>query len=412
MDGDRGAREAVIAERRRRARARRRRNRWLRIGLLAVAVLGIGAIVTMATGVVGGGAGEGSGDPPPAEADAAAGATTVPSGGETSGPTLIEATAAQAGAGATVDVTMEGGAGSMARLMMLDDRDQGVPVSGWRRAGEIPVPARVLETGPARILVQVRHPDGSVHNGPVVLASSAPRPVEAHVIRHISGAGPRVALVFDDGLDPEAITSILATLRKEKASATFCLNGYLADTWGEAVLEDMRAALLEGTLELCSHGYSHRTSTSTTVQEAREDLQRNVDVLDAKLGATTRPLYRPPYGSLSDGILTAAGELGYADILLWDVDPGDYQKPSPRVLANNVVNDSRAGSITVLHTLPGTAEALPGIIRGLRLKGLEPVGAGRMLRAAERRRDARVGVPATASPRSAEPPAGETTTAQ
>lgn len=410
MDGEHGGREAVIAERRRRARARRRRNRRLRIGLLAAAILGVGVIVVMATGVMGGGGGDG--DPPAAQADAAAGATTVPSGGDSSGPTLVEATAAQAGTGATVDVTMEGGAGSMARLMMLDDRDQGVPVSGWRQAGEIPVPARVLETGPARILVQVRHPDGSVHKGPVVLASSAPQPTEARVIRHVSGSGQRVALVFDDGLDPEAMTSILATLRKENASGTFCLNGYLAETWGEAVLEDMRKALLEGTLELCSHGYSHRTSTSTTLEQAREDLQRNVDVLDAKLGATTRPLYRPPYGSLSDGILAAAGELGYRDVVLWDVDPGDYQKPSPQVLTNSVVNASRAGSITVMHTLPGTAKALPEIIRGLRLKGLEPVGVGRMLRAAERRRNARVGVPATASPQSAEPPAGETTTAQ
>jgi peptidoglycan/xylan/chitin deacetylase (PgdA/CDA1 family) len=68
--------------------------------------------------------------------------------------------------------------------------------------------------------------------------------------------------------------------------------------------------------------------------------------------------------------------------MLWDVDPQDWRRPPPSDIVSTVVRGSKAGSIVVLHTLPGTAAALPGIIAGLRDRGLEPVGLPELFRAA------------------------------
>jgi peptidoglycan/xylan/chitin deacetylase (PgdA/CDA1 family) len=68
--------------------------------------------------------------------------------------------------------------------------------------------------------------------------------------------------------------------------------------------------------------------------------------------------------------------------MLWDVDPRDWRRPPPSQIATSVVGRSRNGSIVLLHTLPGTAAALPEIITGLRNRGLGPVGLPELFRAA------------------------------
>lgn len=60
------------------------------------------------------------------------------------------------------------------------------------------------------------------------------------------------------------------------------------------------------------------------------------------------PYFRPPYGAYDSEVLRAVG-------------------------ADRVLSHARAGSIVVMHTLDGTAAALPSIIGRLRKRGLEPV---------------------------------------
>jgi peptidoglycan/xylan/chitin deacetylase (PgdA/CDA1 family) len=142
----------------------------------------------------------------------------------------------------------------------------------------------------------------------------------------------------------------------------------------------MRAAALAGHLDLCNHGYSHRTGRSTSESAGLADLRANAP-LDRAIGISSIPFYRPPYGLLSPGLTRAAERLGYRYVLLWDVDPSDYASPPPSVVATRVVRAARPGSIVVLHLKASTAAALPLILRGLRAKGLRAVTAGRLLRA-------------------------------
>lgn len=402
------------AARRRRARRQTRRRR--RLALVALAAIGLAVAGTQHVAVL---------DPWGSE-EAGAQADTGPPGGlvdeparrstaarEAPHPPLaVDARAVLDGARVGVRIAVRGGPdGSGARATALDDRDRREAISGWIPSGRtaiVRVPPRLVDGGPVRIRVETRSAAGGAP-GPTVLVARRPAPVRARTADRVDGSGPRVALVFDDGIDAGAMRRIIATLRRKGASATFCLNGYAADRWNEGLRREMRAAMRDGTIENCSHGYGHRTGTRTTLAEARADLRGNVTDVDRMLGATSRPLYRPPFGRLSPGLRAAAGELGYSHILLWDVDPGDYLRPAPRTIAARVVRDARPGSVTVLHLLDGTAAALPAIIDGLRRRGLEPVGALRMLRGADRRAAAAAAAPpAAGGSDDLPPPRGET----
>ncbi len=405
--------EEERAARRRRVRRRTRRRRRAALASVAAAAIAL-AGTTHVAGLGPWGSEEAGARVTVDPSDDAAATSPAPPAAPRSArrpPLGVDAHVVRDGGRVRVRVTVRGGPDSSgARAVALDDRDRRAAISGWIPSGRtatVRVPPRLLDGGPARVRVQTRAGADAGPPGPMLLVARPPAPVRARTVSHVDGSGPRVALVFDDGIDAGAMRSIVATLRRKGASATFCLNGYAANRWDEGLRRALRAAVRDGTVENCSHGHGHRTGTHTTHAEARADLARNVAGVDRMLGATSRPLYRPPFGRLSPGLRRAAGELGYSHILLWDVDPGDYLRPSPGTITRRVVRDARPGSVTVLHLLDGTAAALPAIIDGLRGRGLEPVGALRMLRGADRRAAAAAPGPTAAPGALPPPPAGE-----
>jgi hypothetical protein len=69
---------------------------------------------------------------------------------------------------------------------------------------------------------------------------------------------------------------------------------------------------------------------------------------------------------------------------MWDIDtidwrPEDDGGPTAQAIVDKVVERATGGSIVLMH-LGGfnTLQALPGIVAGLRAKGLEPVTLGEM----------------------------------
>lgn len=194
----------------------------------------------------------------------------------------------------------------------------------------------------------------------------------AEIIRSVPTSKPYVALVFDDGLDETAALRIVDILRSTTSGGTFCFNGINVKDWSASAARKIQAAVADGVIAMCNHGWTHRTSTSTTEAAAMEDLSANA-AMGRFVGVSSVPFYRPPYGALSPGIEAAARRLGYRWIVLWDVDPSDYEKPDAATLIDRVVGPSGKGSIVVLHAIDTTADALPGILSGLKRRGLKAV---------------------------------------
>jgi peptidoglycan/xylan/chitin deacetylase (PgdA/CDA1 family) len=188
-----------------------------------------------------------------------------------------------------------------------------------------------------------------------------------------------VALTFhtDGGLDVAA--RLVDTLARAAVPAT-C---FIVGSWLEANPGWARR-LLDAGHELANHTYSHPSSGRLTTRALQTDIERCRDVLVRLTGSPGR-LFRP--SGTDDGlaepgpaIMAAAAGAGYPVVAGFDVDPLDYQDPGAAAVRSRTLDAVRAGSVVSLHFgHPGTADALPAILTGLRDRGLRPVTAGELL---------------------------------
>jgi peptidoglycan/xylan/chitin deacetylase (PgdA/CDA1 family) len=200
------------------------------------------------------------------------------------------------------------------------------------------------------------------------------------VVRRIRTGRPLVAITVDDGYGPREAARMIAAARDADVTITFCFNAINARMWSASLRSAMRAAVRSGHLDTCSHGYAHRTGTGTSRAAGITDLSRN-RAFDRTVGVATAPFYRPPYGAYGSGLLSAAAATGYRYTVLWDVDTNDWRGPSASAITQRAVGGARKGSIILMHTKPNSAAAMPAIIRGLKAKGLRPVGLGELFSA-------------------------------
>jgi hypothetical protein len=101
-------------------------------------------------------------------------------------------------------------------------------------------------------------------------------------------------------------------------------------------------------------------------------------------GLSSKPFFRPPFGTQNPAIRAAAASAGFGYTVLWDVDTNDATPsaqggPTAQDIVSRVLSRANGGSIVLLH-LGGThtLEALPGIVGGLNQAGLAPVSLAEM----------------------------------
>ena len=116
-----------------------------------------------------------------------------------------------------------------------------------------------------------------------------------------------------------------------------------------------------------------------------EQLEETEAAVLATINMSTKPWFRPPFGGLDDQVPAVAGAAGWSTIVMWDIDTIDWRPesdggPTAEDIVDKVVDGAEGGSIVLMH-LGGfhTLEALPGIVDGLRAKGLRPVTLEEML---------------------------------
>jgi peptidoglycan/xylan/chitin deacetylase (PgdA/CDA1 family) len=106
--------------------------------------------------------------------------------------------------------------------------------------------------------------------------------------------------------------------------------------------------------------------------------------IQAASGRSSKPFFRPPFGTQNPTIRAAVASAGFGYTVLWDVDTNDAMPsaqggPTAQDIVSRVLSRTNGGSIVLLH-LSGehTLEALPGIIDGLGQAGLAAVSLAEM----------------------------------
>ncbi len=171
-----------------------------------------------------------------------------------------------------------------------------------------------------------------------------------------------VALTFDDG--PGSYTKkLLSILKSKKAKVTFFMLGQQISTFPNVV----KQVAADGH-EIGVHTWDHLSLTTLSSDKINRELQSTMDIVKKNTGATPT-LLRPPYGAVNNKVLASAKKHGLS-VILWNVDTLDWKTRNTAKTIKSAVNDSRRGSIILVHDIHSTTvDAVPGIIDGLRKKG-------------------------------------------
>jgi peptidoglycan/xylan/chitin deacetylase (PgdA/CDA1 family) len=178
--------------------------------------------------------------------------------------------------------------------------------------------------------------------------------------------GSTIALTFDDGPDPRSTPRILDILRRAGVHATFCMVGTQARAH-----PDLVRAVRDAGDTICDHTEHHPHLDQLSPAEVDGEIGSMATFLRDTTGAAPR-FTRAPYGGVNATVVRTAHR--YATrILGWSVDPSDYTKPPPLVIAGRVLAGAHPGAIVLMHDGGGdrtnTVLALPVIINALKARG-------------------------------------------
>lgn len=211
---------------------------------------------------------------------------------------------------------------------------------------------------------------------PVAVAAAAP----ATTVHHGPTDRPWIALTFDDNTKVDRALAVLRALQKNEVPATLFLEGSpVAST--PSINTEIVKGMTRGFFEVGDHSWSHPVLTGLSQSQMAYQIGGGTDAFRAATGARTVPLFRPPYGTTNSQVAAVAGSEGFRYLVLWDVDPKDWQGGSGETIANRVISNAHNGAIVVMH-LSGahTAEAVPIIAATLRARGYEFVTVSTMLK--------------------------------
>jgi peptidoglycan/xylan/chitin deacetylase (PgdA/CDA1 family) len=145
-----------------------------------------------------------------------------------------------------------------------------------------------------------------------------------------------IYLTFDDGPVPGLSEWVLDELEKYNAKATFfCVGANIQKNWTifERIMKDGHLAANHTMFH--SKGFKNSVSDYMLEVEACKKLVNN-------------NLFRPPYGQLKPGQYRALIEKGYR-IIFWDVISYDFEKITSKKCADNVIKNTKNGSIVLFH---------------------------------------------------------------
>ncbi|THF81217.1 polysaccharide deacetylase family protein [Cohnella fermenti] len=176
---------------------------------------------------------------------------------------------------------------------------------------------------------------------------------------------PMVGLMINVAWGEEYLPSILQTLDEEKVKATFFFDG----SW-LAKHADIARDIVQRGHEASNHAYTHPNMSTLGAARQRQEIAKTEGLLTTKLGVNNR-WFAPPSGDFNQTTVDIAREQGLQTVL-WTLDTIDWKKPPASQVIDKVSARASAGTLILMHPTQTTKDALKGMIRVLRSKGLTP----------------------------------------
>ncbi len=200
----------------------------------------------------------------------------------------------------------------------------------------------------------------------------APQPAQP-----VGGRAPAgyIALTFDDGPSGAVTEDFLQALEQRGAACTFFICNYRLETFPT----DLTAYAAHGH-ELAIHSWNHkylRQESEAVLEHELGDAYRAVAA-----GSGLWPVWFRPPGGIYDEVLQArAAELGLS-LVLWSVDPVDWDSPGEDQIVSRVLDSAQDGDVVLMHDIyAASRRAALRIVDGLQARGYELVTLSDLARA-------------------------------
>lgn len=188
-----------------------------------------------------------------------------------------------------------------------------------------------------------------------------------HPIYSVDTPEPKVAISFDATWGNQYTRQLLDILDKYNVKTTF----FLVNIWLDKYPEDAKEILRRGH-ELGLHSTTHPDFKTLSEVQMEKELKDNYDKI-VELTGFKPILFRPPFGSYNNTVITVANRMGL-HVIQWDVDSLDWKDLSAEQIYKRVTSKVKNGSIVLFHNnATHTPQALGPIIENLQSRGFQIV---------------------------------------
>ena len=153
-----------------------------------------------------------------------------------------------------------------------------------------------------------------------------------------------IALTFDDGPSGDLTERLLDGLRARGIHATFFVCGYRVAQYPQTLCRIAQEGHEIG-LHSCCHDYMHKMSREAVY----DDLVSCMEAVTECCGVAPR-LFRPPGGLYSPALTAAAQDAGVS-VILWSVDPEDWDVHKRDTVLPRILRGAAPGAIILMHDL-------------------------------------------------------------
>jgi len=197
------------------------------------------------------------------------------------------------------------------------------------------------------------------------------------VISHAVTSEKVVALTFDDGPDPTYTPRVLEILHRYGVHATFFEEGRMIQRYPRLA----RTVYAQGNV-VGNHTYDHPYLTRLSPKAVHTEIDACDRILASEVGISTH-LFRSPRGDWNPTIYREARR-DHDHLILWTVALEHHDVPTPKAMAQRVLNHVQPGAIILMHdsgSVPRetTVQALPMLIEGLQKRGYRCVTVPELL---------------------------------
>lgn len=186
----------------------------------------------------------------------------------------------------------------------------------------------------------------------------------AHPIYRGNPAKPMVSLMINVAWGNQYIVPMLDILDEEKVKVTFFLDG----SW-LSKNQELAAEMQKRGHELENHAYTHPNMSTLSRARATAEIEKTKTLLKQSLGVDNT-WFAPPSGDFDQETVDIAASLGLKTVL-WTLDTVDWRNPSPESVVAKISAKAEPGTLILMHPTASSSQALKGMIRAIKAKGLQ-----------------------------------------